>query len=119
MWKLQITSFVNVLQRVNSAIQGTSKFLRLKVCKTMEQCKLRMAANRRALRSLQHFQEKCPHAAWVELELGHIRNELICLEDKIFQTKFHAIASTWTQLADNVNSDFFAYHKGVHSGNCM
>ena len=78
-----------------------------------------MATNRRALRSLQHFQEKCPHAAWVELELGHIRNELICLEEKISQTKFHAIASKWTRLADNVNSDFFTYHKGVHSGNCM
>ena len=75
----------------NSVIQGTSEFFRLKVCKIVEQCKLRMAANRRALKFVQHFQEKCPHAAWVELELGHIRNELICLEDKIFQTKFHAI----------------------------
>ena len=93
MWKLQITSSVNVLQRVNSSIQGTSKKIRLKVFKTVEQCKLRMVASRRALRSLQHFQEKCPHASWVELELGHIRNELICLEDKLFQTKLHAIAA--------------------------
>ena len=96
MWKWQNTSVINVLQRVNSAIQGTSKFLRLKVCKTMEQCKLRMAANRRALRFSSTFSIKCPHAAWVELELGHIRNELICLEDKIFQTKFHAIVAKWT-----------------------
>ena len=69
----------------NSSIQGTSKKIKLKVFKTMEQCKLRMAASR-TLRSHQHFQEKCLHASWVELELGHLRNELVCFEDKIFQT---------------------------------
>ena len=39
MWKLQNTSSTNILQMVNSAIQSTSKFLRLKVFKAMEQCK--------------------------------------------------------------------------------
>ena len=104
---------------VNSAIQSTSKFLRLKVFKTMEKCKLQMAANRRALKSLQHFQEKCPHASWVEMELGHLRNELTNLEDKISQTKFHAAGAKWARLGDNVNSEFFAYYKGGHSSSCM
>ena len=34
-WKFQNTSSANVLQMVNSAIQSTLKFLRLKVFKTM------------------------------------------------------------------------------------
>ena len=86
---------LHLLQMVNSAIRSTLKFLRLKVFKTMEKCKLQMAANRRALKSLQHFQEKCPHASWVEMELGHLRNELENLEDKMSQTKFHVVAAKW------------------------
>ena len=120
MWKGQNTSgSENVLQMVNSTIQSTSKFLKLQVCKTMEKCKLQMAANRRALKSLQHFQEKCPHASWVEIELGHLRNELTNLEDKISQTKFHAAGAKWARLGDNVNAEFFAYYKSGHSSSCM
>ena len=63
-----------------------------------------MVANRRALKSLQHFQGKCPHASWVELELGHLRNQLVGLEDKISQTEFHATAAKWTRVGDNVNN---------------
>ena len=77
----------------------------------METCKLQMAANRRALKSLQHFQEKCPHTSWVKLELDHLRNELVNLDDKISQTKFHVATAKWARLGDNLNSDFFAYYK--------
>ena len=102
-----------------SAIPNTSKFLRLQVFKTMEKCKVQMTTNRRALKSLQRFQEKCPHASWVEMELGHSRNELANLEDKISQTNFHATTAKWARLGDSVNSEFFAYCKRGHSSSCM
>ena len=86
MWKLQSASSIYVLKMVNFAIEGTSNFLKFEVYKTMEHGKLRMVASRRAFEVSSTFSGKVS-TSWVEQDLcDHLRNELVCFEDKIFQT---------------------------------
>ena len=98
-----------VCDRVANAIVKVSNWFGTKAKEERCQLKTKILSIKRAVTSLQHFQQWMPWATWVMLELNNAKDKLGKLQDNWVQYTYNAFAAKWAQVGDKVSADFFKF----------
>ena len=65
---------------------------------------------RRALKSLQHLQERRPYSTYINSRVVQVGNQILDIEKNSADFNYHNISSTWVESGDKVNKLFFVVH---------
>ena len=109
MWKDTDVLHLMVCDRVANAIVKVSNWFNTKAKEERGQLKTKILSMKRAVISLQHFQQRMPWATWVVLELNNAKDKLGKLQDNWAQCTYNAFAAKWAQVGDKVSADFFKF----------
>ena len=102
--------------RVADAIANVSKWLCNKAKEDRYQLKTKVLSTKRAVISLQHFQQRMPWVTWVMSELNNTMDKQ---RMPWVQSSYNSFAAKWAQAGDKVSSDFFKIVKEKKSCNGM
>ena len=93
--------------RIADAIDNVSKWLCNKAKEDRSQLKTKILRTKRAIVSLQHFQQRRPRATWVMSELNNAMDRPSKLQEAWAQCSLYSFAAKWAQVGDKVSADFF------------
>ena len=102
--------------RVADAIANVSKWLCNKAKEDRYQLKTKILSTKRAVVSLQHFQQRMPWVTWVMSELNNTMDKQ---RMPWVQSSYNSFAAKWAQAGDEVSYDFFQIVKEKKSCNGM